>query len=349
MKQQAKLQSGSTLKEQHNHKVNFLKIVVLFKQILDFTNKHNLLNKEECIILGLSGGPDSVLLFHFLVSLHKAGTISLIAAHLNHEWRETATRDEEFCRDLCAKEEITFVSKKLSELPTFAYNGSKEEVARKTRRFFFEQLAEEYKADKIALAHHAQDQQETFFIRLLRGTSLAGLVGMKAQDGRYIRPLLEQNKADIVRYLDEQGLDYCIDETNESDSFLRNRIRKNVLPALLNVDTRFDNSFATTLQRLRETEEYLEAQAKQHFASLSTINNDALLIDYKQLLELHPVMRYRCIVHWLCTEKVPFPPSQAFFDELIRFLQNTKKEHQLHHMWKVIKINDYARIIKTQL
>ena len=319
---------------------------MILDQISAFSKKHLLISSGDRVILGLSGGPDSVLLLQFLAPLHKDGTISLIAAHLNHEWRDTAMRDEEFCKSLCAKLDIPFISKKLSDLPVaITYNGSKEEVARKARRFFFEQLAQEYNANKIALGHHAQDQQETFFIRLLRGTSLTGLVGMKPRDGIYIRPLLEQNKTDIVNYLNEQNIAYCIDETNESDAFLRNRIRKKILPAFLEVDARFNDSFSATLQRLHETENFLTEQTNNQFAQISKKENNTLLVDYQKLLSLHPVLRYRCIVQWLCAEQVPFSPSQAFFDELTRFLSNGKQQHQMHHAWKIKKTKNYAQIL----
>ncbi len=318
----------------------------LTTSLYNFIEKNQLFAGGGTIVVGLSGGPDSVFLLHLLAPLHAQGSISLVAAHLNHEWRETALRDEQFCSEMCQKLNIPFVSKKLLELPAIKYNGSKEEVARKARRFFFENLAEEYNATAIALAHHAQDQQETFFIRLLRGTSLAGLIGMKIKDGLYVRPLLDVNKTDILAYLHEQNISYCVDETNESAAFLRNRIRKKVLPALIASDERFNTTFSITLKRLSETEDFLEQQMRHHFTQISTRENDTLCIDYQKLLSLHPVMRYRCIVHWLCVEKLPFPASQAFFDELIRFLENDKNQHQIHHAWKIKKGSQYAWIVK---
>ena len=319
----------------------------LTSSVYSFIENHKLFTDAGTVIIVLSGGPDSVFLLHLLAPLHRQGKLSLIAAHLNHEWRETALRDEQFCSQLCQTLNIPFVCKKLSELPHIKYNGSKEEVARKARRIFFEQLAQEHNAQAIALAHHAQDQQETFFIRLLRGASLTGLTGMKCKEGLYIRPLLETNKAEILSYLHENESAYCVDETNESEAFLRNRIRKNVLPALHQADQRFDESFSATLKRLHETEDFLEQEALHHFAQLSNYKNGVLLVDSEKLLSLHSVMRYRCIVHWLCTEKVPFPASQAFFDELVRFLENDKKQHQIHHAWKITKTVSCVSITRT--
>src|SRR5437762_3355868 len=131
----------------------------LINKIKKFIIKNNLINQDDKIVIGLSGGPDSVFLLHLFLHLQKEYNLTLITAHLNHEWRAEAHQEEQFCHSITQKYDIPFVSKKLSELTkTFKYEGSKEEYARKMRRFFLEQIAQEYNAQHIALGHHAQDQ-----------------------------------------------------------------------------------------------------------------------------------------------------------------------------------------------
>jgi tRNA(Ile)-lysidine synthase len=316
----------------------------MLQRINSFIANHNLIPNKSTIIVGLSGGPDSVFLLHFLQSLQEGKQLTLIAAHLDHEWRSDSANDAEFCKTLCAQLAIPFIHQKLSQLGfTHQYSGSKEEYGRRARRFFFEQTAQQYHAQLIALAHHQDDQQETFFIRLLRGSSLTGLTGMQPQQDAYIRPLLCVSKQEIVDYLDKQNNVYLIDPSNISDDFLRNRIRNNVIPALRLSDTRFDTTFATTLERLQETEQFLQKLTQQTFDTL--FNNQKL--DYKQVLELEPVLQYRILLHWLCHEQVPFTPTQSFFDEMIRFLQQTKNNcHAIHHQWSIQKIKNNVFIDK---
>jgi tRNA(Ile)-lysidine synthase len=206
---------------------------------------------------------------------------------------------------------------------------------------FFESLAQEHKAQAIALAHHADDQMETFFIRLMRGASLAGLVGMKAKDGLYIRPLLETKKQDILEYLKAQQISYALDSSNESTDFLRNRIRKSVIPALQHCDPRFDANFFGTHIQLTRTENFLQDEAQRTFKEICTEQT----MNIKRLLALHPVVRTRVIILWLCSAKVPFTPSQGFFDEIARFLENSgTADHTFYGKWQICKNPHYACI-----
>ena len=123
-----------------------------------------------------------------------------------------------------------------ADIPLTKDTGSQEDRGRRLRRTFLEKIAKEHSADAIALGHHQDDQQETFFLRLIRGASITGLAGMKPRHGLYIRPLLDCKKESILTYLRTEGLSFLHDSTNEDDSFLRNGIRLNVLPALRSCD-----------------------------------------------------------------------------------------------------------------
>lgn len=306
---------------------------------------NNIIPERSTIIVGLSGGPDSVFLLDQLAALKNAGVIKeLIAAHLDHEWRSNSGKDALFCEQIAQKYAVPFESKKLSELDK-TFRGSKEEVGRKARRYFFEQLLKQYKADAIALGHHAQDQQETFFIRLIRGTSLAGLTGMKEKNGPYIRPLLHHTKQEIIDYLDTHKIAYLIDPSNASPEFLRNRIRNELLPALRAVDSRFDAHLLQTMDRLQQTENYLEQHTHDLFTAMTTKHNTERIIDLHAFFKLPMVMQYRILMHWLKKEQVPFVPTESFLNEIIRFLkQPQSKTHAIHEQWGIKKEKRSAAI-----
>ena len=320
----------------------------LLRTIDATTEKYNLLPAQSKVILGLSGGPDSMMLLHYLQSKHASGEISLIAAHLDHEWRLTSKNDVEFCAQQAHKLGIKFIASKISELafkPKF--NGSKEDLGRLMRRHFFETIRKQEEADYIALAHHMQDQQETFFMRMIRGSSLAGLTAMKPLQGYYIRPLLEINREDILAYLEQNKIPYLIDPSNESDLFLRNRIRNKVLPILRAIDHRFDQNFIRTLAQLKETDEFLDEITINTFASVSSIFEHHRIVDTKKFNTLHLILKKRIIIAWLVEEKVPFTPSEKFLREIITFLSKpTGKTHQLHATWSINKKKSLAIISK---
>jgi tRNA(Ile)-lysidine synthase len=320
----------------------------MYQHIKHFTAKHALIAQDQKIIVGLSGGPDSVFLLHLLASLQQTHNITLIAAHLNHEWRPEADEEQQACATLTQTLNIPFVTAKRSELAAvFKHNGSQEEYGRKMRRYFLEKVLREYCADSIALAHHAQDQEETFFIRLIRGSSLTGLTAIKPKNGLYIRPLLETHKSDILDWLHTNNIPYAIDKTNESPDYLRNRIRLHVLPALRTCDERFETNFITTLNRLKTTDLFLERLTQKTFTEISSIENNQRLINISQFLSTDDALHHRILLHWLITEQVQFPTTQAFFDEIIRFLNTPNGgQHAIHENWSLVKKQKNAFLIK---
>ncbi len=288
------------------------------------------------IILGLSGGPDSVFLLYLLKKLQDKQLVTVYAAHLNHGWRESAVGDADFCRDLCEKLGIPITIEHAKNINLdFKYNGSKEELGRKIRRHFFEQVRIQEKADFIMLAHHLQDQQETFFMRMLRGVTLSGLCGMQAISGVYLRPLLQTNKQEMLDYLHAQGISYRHDETNDSDDFLRNRIRKQVLPAMQACDTRFDGNFMRLMEHLRADDELLERLTKETF---DRVFQDKRVAHTAEFLVLESQLQKRVLLYWLIQENASFTPSDSFLCEIIRFLMVPGGgTHRLNVRWMVVK------------
>ena len=300
-----------------------------------------ILTGNKKIILGLSGGPDSVLLFQFLKKLHIEKKLELICAHLDHEWRKESASDVTFCKKLCEKENIKFVAGKASNINlNIKFNGSQEEVGRILRRTFLKDILQKEKADYIALGHHLQDQQETFLWRIIRGTTLSGLTCMKKNDAQYIRPLLNIEKKEILDYLNKNKIEYLIDKTNESDKYLRNKIRKYVIPQIEKCDPRFSKKFASTLQLLQEENEFLKKLTQTvflrtfHYSS----NKNKFIGNLKEFRNLDIVIKKRIIILWFCKEALKFNLSNNYLNEIIRFIDNKNGgSHQISTTFNITK------------
>ena len=319
----------------------------LMSSVTDFIQQHRLIKHGDIIIVGLSGGPDSVFLLKTLMLIKDAYNLKLIAAHLNHEWRNDADQDELFCKQLAANCALEYTTMRASAMILNRKpNGSQEEHGRLLRRQFFEQAMQHYGATSIALAHHRDDQYETFFIRLLRGASLTGLASIRPQNGHYIHPLLTVSKESILAYLQHNNINYCIDPTNKSNAYLRNNVRSMVLPALVSCDRRFTTTFERTLQQLQETECFLETLAENIFNTITRKQDNTLLLDLLAFRTLDHVLQKRIVMHWLCHANVPFTPSQGFLKEVINFLLSLQGgTHKLGTSWLIRKKKSTAFIV----
>ena len=327
----------------------FDKIKKYISHEIDPLLKKPLLSVNSKVVVGLSGGSDSVFLLYFFKSLQLKGKIDVAAAHLNHEWRQTASRDENFCKKLCLNLKIPFISRKASELrPNFKFNGSKEEAGRRMRLHFFAEVKRDICADYIALAHHAQDQQETFFIRLIRGTSLSGLTCMSPVQGCFLRPLLEVRKESIIEYLQKNQLNFTTDETNDSDEFLRNRIRKYIVNPIKKVDTRFNKKFQSTLSHLKKEDLALQSLAEKTFKKVFEFKCEQFVGQKENFFSAQSIIQKRVLMLWLCREKIDFSPSDGFLEEIIRFLSSERGgSHKICCDCIIIKKKSSFKIEKT--
>ncbi|MDP3788311.1 MAG: tRNA lysidine(34) synthetase TilS [Candidatus Chromulinivorax sp.] len=309
--------------------------------------KTSLLPSHSIIIVGLSGGPDSIYLLHQLHLIKDQRNVTIIAAHLDHEWQESSKIAVKICKQACDDLGITLIVKKLSEIKFEAkWNGSQEELGRNMRRHFFTTLAHQYQASAIVLAHHQQDQQETFFIRLLRGCSLTGLTGIHEQEGLYIRPILDCTKQEIFEYLHHHKITYYTDPTNSSNNYLRNRIRNNVIPALQLADARFSQKLISTMDHLIQVDNFLDQHVTKTLAMIGTDQG----IELQKFLSLHSVLQQRILLHLMITEHVTFSPSQKLFKEIMRFLEKSaSNKHTIHDSWMVEKNKSHFMIKNIDL
>jgi len=211
------------------------------------------------VVVGLSGGADSVCLFLVLAELAREWNMTLYPVHINHNLRgEEAQRDQQFCKELCRQHslELGIVSAQVAELAK-AQGLTLEEAGRNARYEAFAAVKEEYGCQKIAVAHHKDDQAETMLFQLFRGSRLKGLSGMAAKNGGVVRPLLSVTREEIEEFLKEKGQNFCIDSTNLEEEYTRNKIRHRVLPEAKAVCDRAVEHLAETAEYAGEVEQLL--------------------------------------------------------------------------------------------
>lgn len=201
----------------------------------DTIKKYNLIKKRDRIVIGVSGGPDSVCLAYLLDGLKKEFKVMLTIAHLDHSLRKDSHKDREFVEKLGKKLEIKVISSKIN-IKELAKFGSLEEIARNARLRFLFKVARDVKAKKIALGHNFDDQAETVLMRIIRGSGLNGLSGILPKRNiagfEIIRPLIEVKRRQIEAYLRRKKIKARIDASNRQDLFFRNKIRNRLLPLL---------------------------------------------------------------------------------------------------------------------
>ena len=243
---------------------------MLKDKIRDTIKKFNMINSGESVIVAVSGGPDSMTLLSVLLDLKEEYNLKLYVAHVNHGIRENANIDEKYVKDYCYKNGIEcFI--KVADVVKMANEEKKgvEEAGRKVRYNFFEEVMKKTGADKVAIAHNFNDNAETIIMNMLRGSGISGLKGIEPKRGIYIRPLIEVAREEIERYCEEQELNPRHDESNDDNSYTRNKIRNIVIPYL---KREFNPNIVEVLNRLaeivKEEEKYMEKETAQAFEEI---------------------------------------------------------------------------------
>lgn len=214
--------------------------------------KYNLISDNDRVLVGVSGGPDSVAMLYILNDLSKTLRFSLHVAHLDHMLRKNSFRDSGFVQDLADKLSLSSSLDKI-DVKARSKKGSVEEAARNARLEFLVNCAKRIRANKIALGHTVDDQAETVLMRLLRGAGLSGLSGIlpkrKIFGLEVVRPLIEVRRKEIELFLEKRKIRYRIDETNSQEIYLRNKIRLQLLPLL---EKRYNRNIKEVLAKTAE-------------------------------------------------------------------------------------------------
>ena len=227
----------------------------LFREILKVNKKYNLIENNDTIVVGFSGGPDSVFLVEMLKKLQNFINFKIYLVHINHLLRgKDAVSDENFSFEYAKKNNLEIFIKRIPVKEIAKEVGKTlEEVGREERYKFFSEIYEKVRATKIATAHNKDDQIETFLFRLIRGTSLQGLEGIKIKNNNIIRPISEIYKKDILEYLNKNEIQYKIDKTNFENEFTRNSIRLDLIPFIEErYNIKFKDKIFSLIKEIRE-------------------------------------------------------------------------------------------------
>ncbi len=233
--------------------------MIMIEKVKQTIIKHDLLKQNERVVIGLSGGPDSVALTVTLAQIAPSMGLKVVVAHFNHGLRgREANEDERSASRLAKKLGLLFVSRKM-ENTAVPQGLSPEDFYRRQRYQFFDEVAKSNHACKIALGHNLQDQAETVLLHLLRGSGLEGLKGITPlRDGKYIRPLIDVSRDEIIHFLNKSGIAFRQDSSNESNIHLRNKIRLELLPYLKNeYNPKIDEALAQMAEILREENKFI--------------------------------------------------------------------------------------------
>ena len=292
------------------------------EKVLKTINKYSLIAPGDTVILGLSGGADSVSLLLSLLNLKDRLKIKkIIACHINHNLRENAKRDEEFSRNLCKKYGVDFYLKSVdikkikNELKL-----SEEDAGRQVRYSFFNEIRELSGGGKIATAHNLNDQAETFFMRLLRGASPDGLLSVKPlrEDG-VIRPLIAIKREEIEAYLKEKKQDFITDETNFEEDYLRNKIRLSLIPVLKEKFSFKEEILSDTLELLRNDCGYIKEETEK-ITDKASFGNGRGEISLEILKGLHASLLSR-VVRNIVKEAVSYNLSGKETERIIELVK----------------------------
>lgn len=272
----------------------------MLKTVRKFIVENNMIEENDKVVVGLSGGADSVALLLLLCELMTEKSFSIVAVHLNHMIRGAeADRDEEFVKSLCEKYGVELHSFRIAVEEEAGKNGeSVEEAGRRIRYALFENVEG---VTKIAVAHHKDDRAETVLHNLARGTSINGMAGIRPVRDKIIRPLLCVSRKEIEDYLKENGVAYCTDSTNLSNDYLRNKLRNVVMPYLrenINKDVAENiNNFANDAS---EYYDYVKMQAQKAYERCVEKTDDFIDIDIQEFRKYHPVIQKEVIINVIC-------------------------------------------------
>ena len=272
---------------------------LLHQQVRRTVRRHALLAPGARVLVGLSGGSDSVALTRLLLDLAEYGEFTLVAlAHMNHGLRPSAARDETFCRQFAARLSLPLVVE-AADVRSYAQAQalSLEDAARRLRYAFLERVAAQVGADRIAVGHTQDDQAETFLLKLMRGAGLTGLAGIYPRRGGVIRPLLDVTDADLRAYLTSRGEAWVEDETNDDLDNPRNRVRHRVLPELDRAAGGPTHpAIARAAALIREDGQWLDGLGDERFRTLAVETKTGLELDVNSLAETPPPVLRRVLL-----------------------------------------------------
>lgn len=319
-------------------------------KVRSFIKENGIITRSDRIIIGLSGGADSVCLLDILNGLKEQYGITLYAVHVNHGIRgEQADEDERFSVELCRKcgiESAVYYY----DVPTLSkkWHMTEEEAARRVRYEAFEKEYVRRNADKIATAHHKTDQTETILFRMCRGTGIKGMLGMAPVRGNIIRPLLCVTGREIREYLSDTGQEYRLDSTNDCVDYDRNRIRHNVIPELESINDNAVGHIADMAQQLSEVYEWFRITVRNTENSFIKQNERSTEVKAAELLSMHPAVAKEVVRDMIAGIAASLKDITAAHIEQVLGLLHMDSGKMIHLPYGITAYKDYDVIRLTK-
>lgn len=295
-------------------------------KVIETIKKYGLIQAKDKIVLGVSGGPDSITMLDILRQIQEEFDFEIVVAHINHMIRKEAIQDEEYVKKYCEKNSIEFFVKRI-DVMSVANNRKigTEEAGRFVRYEFFDEILKQTESNKIAIAHNKNDKVETIIMHLLRGSGLSGLKGIEPIRENVIRPLIECERKEIEKYCDENRLEPRIDKTNFENDYTRNKIRNIVIPY---IEKELNPNIIETIDRLSEVvkkeDRYLEKVALDVYDKILIKQEPGqIMLELKGFNEQDEVIKSRIILY---TVKKLFGSSQGIekihINDIIKLCNN---------------------------
>lgn len=269
--------------------------------VVETIKKNNLIEDGDSIVVGVSGGPDSITLLDILIKAQKEIKFNINVAHINHMIRTEAIDDQKYVEEYCKNKNIScFVKQvKVEEIAKQQKVGT-EEAGRTVRYDFFNEVLEKTKSNKIATAHTKNDNAETVLMNIIRGSGTAGLKGIEMiRDNKYIRPLINCERVQIEEYCKENNLEPRIDKTNMENIYTRNKVRNLLIPY---IQKEFNPNIIEAIDRLsqiaKEENMYFEEKTKKEYQEVVIEEtNKQIILDLKKFNELELVIKNRIVLY----------------------------------------------------
>ena len=301
-----------------------------YTRFLGFIKEHKLVNKQDRIIIAVSGGLDSTVLLYLMKEIREELELTIIAVHINYQLRDgESDRDEKFIRELCLHWSVPLICHRVS----IHSKSDVENNARQIRFQAFNKIKDEYAFNKVALGHNKNDQVETLLLHLFRGAGITGLRGILPNNNGIIHPLLAFTREEIMKFANENNIVYCQDTTNDESIFERNKIRHQILPLIeQNINPNIIDRLANTTEIFRKTDLLLREKANILFTKLMIKNkNDKYIFPVKELIKENEVILF------------------YFFRKIFALLTDSEKDFYQIHFEDILSLikkstNRYIRI-----
>lgn len=327
------------------------KVVNVEQKVIAFVKKHDMIAPHQGILIGLSGGADSVALLEVLCHMRKTWDLRLAAVHVHHGIRKEAQQDADFCEALCREHQVAFYCEYV-DVPKLAKEEklTVEEAGRNARYTLFEQYRQKLHLDAVAVAHHQNDQAETMLFQLFRGTGLRGMSGIPVKRDTIIRPLLAVNRTEIEAYLKQKNRGFVTDATNLMDVYTRNKIRQHILPVAEEIAPKAVENMNRTGEQLGEIFDFMQKQARQFLEQHSSQEpeNGKLTIALQPFAALHPALQKMIIIEAMeCAFDSRKDITQKHIEAVLQLLEKEgEKTIQLPKACLVVK--QYEQLIFEQ-